>query len=152
VPAVIRWPQAIPAGSVSDQVLGNWDFYPTVYEILGLPIPENNGPLPFRGLSLLPLLKSGGQHDLGPVSYVMEIGANRSVQLGHWKSVRVGKAIGNSDKAEQPTKGTLLFDLSNDPGEQHDVSEQYPEILQRLEALAKNPVPRWSEGHSSETN
>jgi len=140
VPGLLCWPGVIPAGSVSDQIAGNWDFYPTVYEILGLKMPANNGPLPFRGTSLLALMKSGGKVDRGPVIYEMGIGQNRSAQLGKWKMVSVGKAIGNADKAEQPTGGPLLFDLSNDLGEQHDVSKQHPEVLKQLEALVAKPA------------
>jgi len=141
VPALMRWPGVIPAGAVSDQLTGNWDFYPTVYEILGLKMPVNNGPLPFRGTSLLALMKSGGKASLGPVSYAMQVGQNHSAQLGKWKMVNVRKAVGTSDKAEQPTGGPLLFDLSQDPGEQHDVSKEHPEILKQLEALAANALP-----------
>lgn len=134
VPAVICWPGVIPEGTVSGDLISQWDFFPTVYQILGLEVPVNNGPLPLRGNSLLAHIKSGGKMGLGERSYVVGIGPNRSVKVGQWKLVNVKKTVGTGAKAEQPTDGPVLFDLSNDPGETNDVSRQYPGILRRLNA------------------
>ena len=135
VPAVMCWPGVIPAGTVSGDLISQWDFFPTVYQILALEVPVNNGHLPLRGTGLLAHIKSGGKTGLGERSYVVGIGPNRSVKAGQWKLVNVKKTIGTSAKAEQPTDGPVLFDLSNDPGEKNDVSKQYPKILQRLNAI-----------------
>jgi hypothetical protein len=35
-----------------------------------------------------------------------------------------------------PVTEVGLFDLENDPGEQHNLAEKYPEIVQKLSALA----------------
>ena len=141
VPAIVRWPGVIPAASVSTAFVCNWDFLPTVYQILGLEVPVNNGPLPLRGTSLLAHFKSGGNTSLPERPYAIGIGPNRSVSHGQWKLVDVKKAIGSGEGVEPPTNGPVLFDLSKDPGEKHDVSKQSPEIVQRLQAEAK-PGPR----------
>ena len=134
VPAIMRWPGVVPAGSVSDAFVCHWDFFPTVYQILGLSVPAKNGSLPLRGTSLLAHVKSGGKTPLPERPYAIGIGPNRSVNEGQWKLVNVLKTVGAGDKAEPPTSGPVLFDLSKDPGEKNDVSKQNPEVLKRLEA------------------
>ena len=134
VPAIMRWPGVIPAGTVSNDFICHWDFLPTVYQILGLNVPPNNGHLPLRGTSLLAHIKSGGKTGMGERTYAIGIGPNRSVNEGHWKLVDVKKTVGSGEKAEHPTNGPVLFDLAQDIGEKNDLSKRYPEILQRLNA------------------
>ncbi len=39
---MVRWPEHIPAGSVSDAVVNNIDLYPTLLELTGQPEPDNH--------------------------------------------------------------------------------------------------------------
>lgn len=55
---------------------------------------------------------------------------------------------------DAPREG-MLFDLENDPGEQHDVSAQHPEVVERLRALFDKvnrevPPPQRVERHGAE--
>lgn len=54
VPAVVRWPAEIPAGSEVVHTLTNLDWYPTLLEMAGVRRPEN---VLLRGRSFLPLLR-----------------------------------------------------------------------------------------------
>jgi arylsulfatase A-like enzyme len=137
VPAVLSWPGIIPAGSESDKLTCHWDFFPTVYQILGLEIPSSNGPLPWRGNGLLEHFKSGGKSPLPARSYVNGIGPNRSVISDSWKLINVETVIGKGDRVEQPTNGPVLFNLSEDPGEKNNVSKQHPDVVERLGADMK---------------
>lgn len=47
--------------------------------------------------------------------------ASQAARVGHWKWV-------------QSDRGSGLFDLSKDIGEQHDLSQQNPEMLAHLKA------------------
>jgi arylsulfatase A-like enzyme len=132
VPAAMVWPGVIPAGSVTDGFTSQWDFFPTVYQIMGMEVPLNNGPLPLRGKSILEHVKSGGKTDMGERSYSIGIGPNRAVTSGPWKLVNVQKTVGSGEMAEKPTQGPVLFNLSEDPSEKNDVSKQHPEVVQRL--------------------
>ena len=44
VPAVIKWPQHIPAGSVSEQMMSVMDVFPTLADASGVPM-KNEKPL-----------------------------------------------------------------------------------------------------------
>lgn len=51
-PILIRWPEMIKPGSVSNEMVQNIDFAPTFLDAAGLPVPED-----MQGLSIMPLLK-----------------------------------------------------------------------------------------------
>ncbi|MEM8907915.1 MAG: sulfatase, partial [Bacteroidota bacterium] len=51
-PLIVRWPQAIAAGKVEDEMVQNLDFAQTLLEASGIPAPAD-----MQGESLLPLLK-----------------------------------------------------------------------------------------------
>ena len=57
MPLLVRWPNHVPAGSVSEAMVLNVDFAPTILEIAGAdPQPD------MQGRSFAPLLE-GGQPD-----------------------------------------------------------------------------------------
>ena len=41
VPCVMRWPSAIPAGVVSDEIVTAMDIFTTFADLAGAPIPED---------------------------------------------------------------------------------------------------------------
>jgi arylsulfatase A-like enzyme len=69
-----------------------------------------------------------------------------AVRSGRWKlhfphayrtlAGRPGGTAGIPAKYEQARIDLALFDLETDPGEQHDVAAQHPDIVQRLQRLA----------------
>lgn len=54
-PTLVRWPAAVPAGRVSDQPTGQWDWLATFAEAAGVAIPAASD-----GVSLLPTLTGRG--------------------------------------------------------------------------------------------
>jgi arylsulfatase A len=138
VPFIARWPGRVPAGTVTDHVSAFWDFLPTACELAEVPIPNATD-----GISFVPTLlgKPGQrQHD----SLYWEIhskGGQQAVRIGDWKAVRMG-LLRNKNAALQ------LFDLKTDPGEQHDVSAQNPEVAQRAATImaqrTPSPIARWN--------
>jgi len=54
VPAIIKWPGQMKPGTVSDALVTSMDFYPTILEMLGLPLRPD---LHVDGKSLVPLLR-----------------------------------------------------------------------------------------------
>jgi len=56
-PLLVRWPGAVQAGTVNEEMVQNLDFAQTLLEMAGLPAPED-----MQGESIVPLLKS--QDDL----------------------------------------------------------------------------------------
>lgn len=121
VPAMVRWPGRVKAGSTSDQVWAFWDFLPTAAEIAGVRAPPG-----LDGISIVPALT--GQA-LPSREYLywefFEQGFSQAVRLGDWKAVR------------RPSKGIELYDLKIDLGEQNDVAANHPDVVARIERIMK---------------
>ena len=114
VPMLLRWPGVTTAGDTFDHPVSTLDIAPTVLVAAEAPVDS------LDGVDLRPYL-AGTQverpHERlfwrrGPVAAVLE--------GDRWKLIRI-----------QNTQ-TLLFDLHNDPSERKDVSNDYPEIRNRL--------------------
>lgn len=124
VPAMIRWPEQIEAGQVSDALVANPDIYRTLLEVGGGDMPAH----PVDGYNILPFLT--GQSDESPrqeYAYFFR-GKLEAMRVGKWK-LRVTE--------EEPE----LFDLQSDPGERFnrasDKPEMVKEIRQRMEVFAE---------------
>lgn len=116
VPAIAWWPGTIKKGQKTDQSCISLDVMPTMLDLAGVEQPTERK---LDGVSLLPLLRD--RERLGPRKLYWNGVAMRD---GKWKLV-VQK------------KRNLLFDLSVDLAEKHDVSAQHPERVQAmLQALA----------------
>lgn len=133
-PYLIAWPGVTDTGGTCDVPVISTDFYPTLLEILGLPlIPDQHKD----GLSLVPLLK--GEED----------SIRREALFWHYPHYSnqggfPGGAIrsGNSKLIERFEDGRIhLYDLSQDPGEQHDLAADHPELAEAL----RNRLHSWYE-------
>jgi arylsulfatase A-like enzyme len=52
VPLIVRWPKVIKPGTVSDAMVNNCDFAPTLLDLAGAPVPAD-----MQGRSLVPLFR-----------------------------------------------------------------------------------------------
>ena len=125
-PFIAVWPGTIRAGSVCNRPAAFWDLFPTFEETAGIPFTGN-----IDGYSLLPLLK-GMDRVARPHDYFYwefhENGGRQAVHWGKWKGVRLNVNT-------NPDPPMELYDLSNDPGEQHDVASKHPDIVQHIRTL-----------------
>ena len=137
VPMIANWPDKIKSQRTSNHISGFQDLFPTFCEISGVKTPENTD-----GISFTAELHGKQQK---PHEYLYwefpETGGQQAVRMGKWKAVR-----------EDIRKGKLaiqLFDLDSDLQEQHNVADQNPEIVKKMEQImqkehlqAENPVFR----------
>ncbi|NIN72221.1 MAG: sulfatase-like hydrolase/transferase [Gemmatimonadetes bacterium] len=142
VPAIMRWPGRIEAGSISRRMASTIDILPTLAAISGAPLPEAT----IDGVNILPLLEGDETANPRDRFYYYYGGELRAVREGKWKRVYqhrtrsyLGVEPGNDGLPGPysfPTVPTALYDLENDIGETTDVSAAHPEVVQRLDALA----------------
>ncbi|MBR07331.1 MAG: arylsulfatase [Rickettsiales bacterium] len=119
VPFIAKWPNHIAPGSKSEHISAFWDFYPTVMDLIG-----DDSEQSIDGLSYLPALL--GQEDQPVHDYLYweyNKSKNQALRVGDWKAI---KFIGDR---------TELYNLKNDPNEQENVAEKYPEIMDEMERL-----------------
>jgi len=137
IPFLVRWPKRIEAGTRSDQLIGQFDFFATCAELLGAEVPPDAGE---DSVSFLPTLLGEDGGTVRPSLISQSIGGQFSIRRGPWKlnlcpgsggwsSPRPGRV----DLSEYPPM--QLYDLSKDPGETRNLFEQRPEIAAEMEAL-----------------
>lgn len=90
VPAIVRWPGVVEAGTVIAQAISGVDWYPTLVEMAGAKIP---GDVTVRGRSLVPLLR--GKKVLWDDEIYAEYNIDnnsharmRSIRSDGWKLIR----------------------------------------------------------------
>ncbi len=125
VPTIVRWPGRIAPGSVSDRISGFEDWMPTILEAVGA---AHVVPRDIDGISLLPTLL-GREQPERPFLYreFAGYGGQQSVRVGDWKAIRTDTGKGNLK--------LQLYNLATDVSEQHDVADQHPDIVRRLQQI-----------------
>jgi arylsulfatase len=131
VPFIARWPGKIKAGTVSELPAVFYDVLPTLCEVAGLEPPQSAD-----GLSLLPTLLGRGRQTRHEFLFwdFNGYGGQQAVRLADWKGVRRNLQRGKT-KIE-------LYNLANDVGEQHDVADQHPAIVRRIQAIMEREHTR----------
>lgn len=125
VPAIVRWPGHVPAGTSRDYVSGFEDWMPTILECIGA---QSQATDTNDGLSLFRLLTGQSQTDR-PFLYreFPGYGGQQSIRAGDWKAIRQNLSTGNTT--------VELYNMAGDVSEQRDVANQHPDIVARLTRL-----------------
>ena len=132
IPLMIVLPGEIPQRLVIDQQVRSIDIMPTIFDLMGLEIPEY-----MQGKSLMPMIQDPDnaeerdaivstsyagfkEDDPANITHFM-----RAVRNKQWK------LIIDDDNGEITQQ---LFNLQDDPGEHTDVAHQHPEVVSVLRA------------------
>jgi len=123
VPFIASWPKHIGQGKVSDHVSAFYDIVPTISEIVGI-----ESPLEIDGISFKSTLLGEEQkkHEFLYWEFPSYKG-QQAVRLGKWKGIRQNIFEGNL--------AIELYDLENDPEEQFDLADQYPDLVKKIEEV-----------------
>ena len=140
VPAVIRWPGQIPAGSESNQLISVLDVFPTLASAAGI---EMGNRKPLDGKDAWPIAPgSGFEARNGDVFFVAEQPTETpyfySLIRDQWKLIQVIREDLYTKSVEN-----LLFDIAADPGETHDLADEKPELVS---AMAES-IATWAALH-----
>jgi arylsulfatase A-like enzyme len=117
VPAFIRWPGKIPAGSTTEQVAITMDWTAT---ILALANTKPDPKFPLDGINLMPVI-TGSKRPIARTFYwrVSQRNQQKAMRDGYWKYLK-------------DEKGEYLFDLFYDAGEKNDLKEREKQIFDSL--------------------
>mgnify|MGYP001377429825 CR=1 FL=1 len=121
LPFVVRWPGVIAPGSSSELLMANYDFLPTMAEMLGVPLPAGKD-----GISYLPTLRgdTAGQRTHDHLVFASGLGPALVTQDG-WKLKQV----------TLPRKNLYqLYHLPSDYREERNVVYEQRELVERLGA------------------
>ncbi len=125
VPLLVRWPGVVRPGAVSRTPVSSIDFFPTLLDIAGTPLPKDR---PIDGLSLVPLLKQTGKPDRQDLfwhfpHYRIPRGPYGIVRSGDWKLIKWYE----SGQRE-------LYNLADDLGETKDLAKTIPDKASELDS------------------
>jgi arylsulfatase A-like enzyme len=124
VPAIVRWPGHIPAGSISHQVGITMDLAASILAVTGTAVPADAS---LDGINILPVLeKRAAAKERTLFWRVSGVRTQRAVRSGDWKLIF---------DDQRP----MLFNVRTDVGERNNVIGMHPEIAQRLKPL----LERW---------
>jgi arylsulfatase A-like enzyme len=133
VPLLMRWPRLFKAGATVEALAAQIDLVPTLLEACGVRLPKG---LRLDGRSLLGL--AAGREVVWPERTLFvqwhrgdapEPFRNAAVRTSRYKLV----------------DGKELYDLANDPGEEHDIAAAQPRMVAALRAAYE----RWLQDVSS---
>lgn len=131
VPALLSWGNKIPPRTVDVPHIA-MDIFPTVLEACGGNLEDYK----IDGKSLLGMLLNNEACEHEYLYWEME--NQNAVRFGKYKLVLNGRLT----EGEAPRAPVFLSDLSVDPGEKNNLSDELPELRDRLTAAALE----WREG------
>lgn len=129
VPAVVVWKEELKPGVVVDEPLHIVDLYPTLLRLAGAKIDQ---PKPLDGKDAWATI-TGEQPSPHEFILLNVTPFHGAIRIGNWKLIHNGHVRANSTE-ESKRESWELFDIRKDPSEENDVSQIYPQILQRLKA------------------
>jgi arylsulfatase A len=137
VPFIARWPGKIKAGTISNLISAQYDFFATVAHLTKQEAKNTDG------ISFLPELL-GEKQKTHPHLYFEypEKGGQIAIRMGNWKAVR-------SNLKKNPTAPWELYNLETDRSETTDLALQYPELLKQFDEIVKKEhrtshLPGWN--------
>jgi arylsulfatase A len=142
VPCLARWPGKIPAGTTSNGLAATIDVLPTVAKLAGADLPSR----PIDGVDIGPVL-FGPEGSTSPrETYYFYWGQElHAVRHGSWKlhfphAYRTLKEPGRDGRPGPYAKAKTelaLYNLTDDLGEQTNLADQQPQLVEQLSALAE---------------
>jgi len=131
-PLIVRWPKVIKPGTISHEPVTSVDYFPTICQAAGVPLPNDRD---IDGVSLLGHLKSNGTRELNRHAlywhfphYRGDIVPYSIIREGSWKLIK-----------RYEGKPFELFNLKGDLSEENDLSVIYPTKTRQLDAKLR----RW---------
>lgn len=148
IPLIVRWPQTIPAGSVSDETVCLVDLLATCADILGDDLPDNAGE---DSVSNLPLWRGDPrQGPLREATVHSSVNGSLSIRQGRWKLEMCPGSGGWSYPQPGPESEGLppiqLYDLESDIGERQNVASAHSDVVEELTDLLTTYI---SQGRST---
>lgn len=144
VPLIVRWPGRVPAGRTDQTVTANWDFFPTLATVCG--VPADDMPRMLDGMNLWPTITGTGPAPVRTTDLYWEYHSG-----GGWQAARLGSWKGVRRNAKKNANGPIeLYDLAADPRETTNVAASHPDVVEQIARImasrTPSPVKEWNFG------
>jgi len=128
-PMLAYWPAKIKKGSTTNLPSAFWDVMATVAELTEQPIPNQ-----CDGISFLPTLLSENKNQKHADYLYWKFTSNKAtkeaIRIGDYKGVLIHNK--KTKKAPEQLMPFELYNLSSDIGEENNIADKYPEIVQTM--------------------
>lgn len=141
VPLIMSYPKAFASNPISDQLVSSMDLFPTIMNLIGEDVPDN-----LDGKAINTADTSQDSYDVHDTLFWDSGRGHYAVRYRDWKlfhqdetyemnnfKVEDGQCV--RDEKFVITKGTKLYDLSKDIGEENDVASDNPELVDEINAM-----------------
>lgn len=123
VPAIVRWPGKVEAGSVSDVPIIGSDIFSTILGIVDVPLPADRT---IDGVDFRPALAGKDLDRPVPLfwrTHIAPAASHAAMRIGEWKIV-----------ADQKLENFQLYQIEEDWKEETDLASEKPEKLAEMKA------------------
>ncbi len=133
VPGIITWPNKIPKGKVTHEVISTLDLFPTFVNVAGA---EDLSAENLDGKNIRKLLEKPESIKLEdrPLYFYARNGDLEAIRYGKWK-LHVAKSRGWTSSTPFEI---ALYNLEEDISEKNNVASSHSEIVNKLTHLLKN--------------
>ncbi len=135
VPAIISYPRLLGTDQVRDQMVHAMDWLPTLAELCGTPLLDDE----IDGRSLVEILLSAEAQSPHETLY-WQLNNGWAVREGPWKLLRNVRNDVRDDPMSDRDRQWFLANLDEDPGERRNLAADHPEIVERL----RDARPDWA--------
>lgn len=122
VPFIIRWPAKIKPGT-STALVNQIDFIASFAKLLNIDLPEN------EAVDSRDILSALLGDDPTGLPYMIEEARTLALRKGNWKFL---SAVAKKKSWGYAPQHDALYNLTTDPGEQHNIIRDHPEIAKEL--------------------
>lgn len=135
VPTIVWQPGTVPAGTVCEELATTMDLLPTFAKLAGGKLPTDRK---IDGHDIAPLLfgKAGAKTPY-EAFYYYHVAELQAIRSGSWKLFFPTKTGRHPHFNKNQQAKHLLFNVVEDIGSKKDLAEDHPEIVARLQQLAK---------------
>lgn len=155
VPFVVSWKGTLPAGRVYEHPVIQLDLLPTALAAAGV---ASQPEWKLDGVDLLPAL-SGKTAQPPHETLYWRLGPQAAIRRGDWKLVRYDQAVDvagarSNGRSGPPVTPFRLYNLAEDLGEAHDLSQENPAKVEELKAAWEDwsrqlARPLWGPGSAA---
>ena len=130
IPFIVRWPNAVAASGMTDQLTVHTDLFATFADLVDAP------DLALDSYSFLPVLTGDSSGGLRTEAVHQSIAGMLAVRKGDWKVID-GNGSGGFTRVDTAATDPprQLYNLETDPGETTNLYETHPEVAQALMAV-----------------
>ncbi|MBB5440340.1 arylsulfatase A-like enzyme [Pedobacter sp. AK017] len=130
VPLIVKWPAAIAAGSSSDALISQVDFFASLAALTGQKPGAGDAPDSQNIIDALTGKSKSGR------SWLIAHAGTLSITKGDWKYIEPakGNAAASRHKELGKSAGAQLYNLKNDLAETRNLADENPELVKTLAA------------------